>query len=119
MRLQVIWSLLLLECSLCATAFPALAKEVPKTLALIQEKKCTSCHSFKAFGIGTDAEAPDLSRLSSEILKQPQAEAFLKDLLMKRIEWKERKHKKIFKGTEEELSEIVRFLLDQSETRKP
>lgn len=93
----------------------------PKELDIVLEQKCNKCHAVSAFGVeakkddsdeaeeeedGEERKAGDLSRI--EDLKD--ADFYNKYLAKKeRIEGK--KHKKRFKGTDEERKALVDWLI--------
>lgn len=84
---------------------------------LIGEKKCTTCHSVKAAGIEKTKKkkGPDLSGVGKKY-DAAHIEKFLKkEVEHKSVfnEGKQVKHKKKFKGSDEELKAVATFLAAQ------
>lgn len=76
------------------------------------EKKCVKCHSIKSLDVASTKK--DASKVVdvSEFGKHAD-EAYCKDYLMKKVVDKDdgKKHKMKFKGSDEELAEMCKFLL--------
>ncbi len=77
-------------------------------IELFKEKKCNSCHSIQTLGIekkNKKSKGGDLSNVGSKY-EVP----FLVDYLKKKVEIDGKKHGIKFKGSDEELMELVGFL---------
>ncbi len=75
---------------------------------VFKTQKCTECHSVKAAGItrtGSDADAPDLSKVGAQLDKKAIAL-----FLLKKTEINGEKHKKLFGGTTDELKTVATWL---------
>lgn len=115
----------IIACALVAS--PVYSKDDPKAVSIFKENKCNECHAWTSQGIGKPAkaaepeegegagkEAPDVSKLSQEVSKSANVSEFLKDFLKKKTELNKKKHRKRFKGSDEELDEMVKFIVEHS-----
>ncbi|MBI5197277.1 MAG: hypothetical protein HZA19_01580 [Nitrospirae bacterium] len=113
------------------------AKE-PEALMIFKAQKCNKCHTMDAYKIGKlpktkeaeddeegleeegtdEKEVPDLSHLSDKVMKSPDPEDYLKKYLKKNLKRDGKKHKKRFKGSEQEFSTLIRFLLETGGANK-
>lgn len=94
---------------------PAVSASTPNSIsmsdgkALFVENKCTSCHSVTAKGVEATKpdKAVDLSTISesADFLKK-----FVKKEVTKDVDGKAAKHKKGWKGTDEDLDAIIGWL---------
>ncbi|MCS7311390.1 MAG: cytochrome c [Acidobacteria bacterium] len=81
---------------------------------LFTKYKCTMCHSVKAEGIeakkaaegGEEAKGTDLSDVGAKV----QSAQWIQDYLLKKVDKDGKKHKTVFKGTEEELKTLAEWL---------
>lgn len=89
--------------------------------ALFQEKKCNTCHSIKAAGIEKTKKkkAPDLSGVGKE-LNADQIAKFVKKESEHKSVYSDKvvKHKKKWKGSDEDLKTIAAFLASQKSDMK-
>lgn len=77
------------------------------------DNKCTMCHSVEAAQITSKKkDASDLSKLSADM-----TEEFLTKYLKKEESIDGKKHKATFKGTEEELKQMVDWLITFKEKK--
>ena len=85
--------------------------------AMLKENKCTKCHAFKAFGVAKSEEeskAPDLSKLSAEIMGQADPADYCAKWINKEVERKGKKHRMKFKGSAGDLKALSAFLVSNS-----
>ena len=78
--------------------------------ALFEEKKCNLCHSIESQGIAKKSEkmkGAELSNIGASIESAESLKKFLTQETMKDGE----KHKKKWKGTDEELDTIVNWVM--------
>lgn len=84
---------------------------------LVSDKKCTTCHSVKAAGIEKTKKkkGPDLSGVGKKYDAEHIAKYLKKEVEHKSVykEGKNVKHKKKFKGNDEELKAVAAFLAQQ------
>ena len=97
-----------------AEAAPAVAAAPSPGQVVFETQKCNSCHAIEVLGIPiVDAEEieegektpPDLSHAGAEHTKQ-----FIAAYLMKKKTIEDKKHKKRFRGTPEELKTVAIWL---------
>lgn len=70
------------------------------------DKKCSSCHSVKVAGLESKKkDAFDLSKSGEK-----RTADFLKQYLSKKAKIKDADHKSVFKGTDEELNNLTKWL---------
>jgi cytochrome c2 len=90
-------------------------EKAPSGKDLFTKYKCTMCHSIKAEGIeakpaGGGAEGTakivDLSDVGSKV----ESAQWIQDYLLKKVEKDGKKHRVLFKGTEEELKTLAEWL---------
>ncbi|MCM2324441.1 MAG: hypothetical protein NDJ90_14380 [Oligoflexia bacterium] len=111
-------------------AAPVRAADKAKALEVFKDRKCHDCHGMTAHGIGkpkkaeaaedeegTQKEAPDLSTLSPEVMKQADPVAFVSDYLKKKAELNGKKHKKIFKGSSAELKNLAEVMVEETKKK--
>ncbi len=92
---------------------PAATESVPAGQQLFLDHKCNLCHTVSARNIAkrsqTDSEttkAPDLSDAGRH------APELLRGFLKKETKIADKEHKRSFKGTEEELTQLVSWLTE-------
>lgn len=89
--------------------------------AIFSEKKCTTCHSIKAVGVEKTKKkkGPDLSGVGKELNAEQIAKFVKKESEKKSVYGdKQVKHKKKFKGSDEELKAVAAFLASQKSDLK-
>ncbi|MCM2279520.1 MAG: c-type cytochrome [Oligoflexia bacterium] len=102
---------------------PAQAADQAKALESFKDRKCTECHGLTSHGIGKpekkaeaeeegEKEAPDLAKLSDEVMKKADPAAFITAYLKKKEKLHDKQHKKMFKGNMEELKNLSEFLVE-------
>ena len=78
----------------------------PDAKKIFVEKKCNSCHSVEAAGIESKKKnADDLSKVGDSNKAE-----FLEKYLTKKEKMNDKEHKTAFKGTDEELKAISKWL---------
>ena len=78
----------------------------PDAKKIFVDKKCNSCHSVDALGIeGKKKDANDLSKVGDT-----RKTDFLEKYLTKKEKINDKEHKTAFKGTDEELKAISKWL---------
>ena len=128
---------LILIGSVATNSFATDDADVKKAVALFEKQKCNKCHTLKAPGVnvavlpkakdaddeeeaeadGKENKAPELPKLSKDALNPDPAvakstEEYLKGFLQKKIKHEGKKHKKLFKGSDAELTQLVQFIIN-------
>lgn len=90
-------------------------KDAEQGKIIFRENKCQSCHSIEAAGMKKkpNQKPPDLSAVGSE-----HEAAFLTAFLKKKETINERKHAVSFKGSDEELDTLVKWLVSLKDVKK-
>lgn len=85
------------------------ATEEAEGEVLFLKYKCTACHSVEVASVNADQKdkGPDLSAASSEI----ETPEWAKEYLLRKIEKDGKKHRKPYKGSEEDLETIIEWLM--------
>jgi len=86
------------------------ADEVPAGQTAFLENKCNTCHSVDSAEIAKKSEKMKGSDLSNAGAEVKSAE-WLKGFLLKKEELNDKKHKKTWKGTDEQLDAIVKWVM--------
>ncbi len=105
-------SALLIAVTLLAVglASVALGSDVPAGQTAFLENKCNTCHSVDSAEIAKKSEkmkGPDLSNAGAEV----KSAEWLKGFLLKKEELNDKMHKKTWKGTDEQLDAIVKWMM--------
>ena len=98
-----------LTLSAAALASVAFSDDVPAGQAAFLENKCNTCHSVDSAGIAKKSKkmkGRDLSDVGNRI----ESTEWLNGFLLKEQEKDGNKHKKTWKGTDEELDAIIEWI---------
>ena len=107
MRSALVIAVTLLAVGLASVA---LGSDVPAGQTAFLENKCNVCHSVDSAEIAKKSEkmkGPDLSNAGAEV----ESAEWLKGFLLKKEELNEKAHKKTWKGTDEQLDAIVKWVM--------
>jgi mono/diheme cytochrome c family protein len=107
MRSVLLISVTLVVVGLASVAF---GSDVPAGQTAFLENKCNTCHSVDSAEIAKKSEkmkGPDLSNAGAEV----KSAEWLKGFLLKTEKLDEKAHKKTWKGTDEQLDAIVKWMM--------
>ena len=113
----------------------ARADQKASFIKIFKQQECTKCHSLNVYKMGVvpvededededmdeedTIEAPDLSELSDKVLKSELKPAdYIRKFLKKELKRDGKKHKHIFKGSEQEFKILISHLLEISKKTK-